>query len=68
MSQKTIFRLKGGLQKYDWGKTGSSSLAARLAPNAVGEGFKLDEQESYAEVRLGLSISERVICFLLTPR
>lgn len=50
MPRRNIFRLKGGLQQYDWGKTGSSSVAARLASNAIGGDFRINEQESYAEV------------------
>lgn len=48
-----LIRLKGAVQQYLWGRTGSASLAARLAPNAVGPEFKLDEKESYAEVWMG---------------
>ncbi|PCH42743.1 mannose-6-phosphate isomerase [Wolfiporia cocos MD-104 SS10] len=49
----SLCRLKAAVQKYPWGRTGSSSLAARLAPNAIGPDFKVDESESYAEIWMG---------------
>lgn len=53
MSPKPIHRLKCPVQNYDWGKRGSKSLVARLAPEACGPDFKLDETEAYAEVSNG---------------
>lgn len=53
-----LIRLKGAVQQYPWGRTGSASLAARLAPNAVGPEFKLDEKESYAEVCVYMSLCD----------
>ena len=48
-----VFRLKGSIQTYDWGKKGSSSLVAQLSRGAVKEDFELDEDTSYAEVSIG---------------
>lgn len=51
MSQpKSVYRLSCKVQDYDWGKSGSSSLVAQLAPNAKGPAFTLSEDGSYAEV------------------
>ncbi|KAI0671529.1 mannose-6-phosphate isomerase [Trametes maxima] len=52
-AQKNLIRLKVATQQYDWGKSGSTSLAARLGKNAVGHGLKIDEGKSYAEVWMG---------------
>lgn len=49
-SHKNLIRLKAAAQEYEWGRTGSASLAARLGGNAIGQGFQIDEQKSYAEV------------------
>ncbi|OSD06393.1 mannose-6-phosphate isomerase [Trametes coccinea BRFM310] len=51
--QKNLIRLKAATQEYEWGKTGSDSLAAQLAKNALGHGFQVDETKSYAEVWMG---------------
>ncbi|EIW57378.1 mannose-6-phosphate isomerase [Trametes versicolor FP-101664 SS1] len=50
---KNLIRLKAAAQEYEWGRTGSASLAARLGGNAIGQGFKIDEQKSYAEIWMG---------------
>ncbi|KAI0073128.1 mannose-6-phosphate isomerase [Panus rudis PR-1116 ss-1] len=50
---KALFRLKGSIQDYDWGKQGSTSLVARLGKNAIGDDFSLDEKGYYAEVWMG---------------
>ncbi|KAI9057211.1 mannose-6-phosphate isomerase [Trametes sanguinea] len=52
-SHKNLIRLKAATQEYEWGRTGSESLAARLAKNAIGHGFQVDEKKSYAEVWMG---------------
>ncbi|KZS95415.1 mannose-6-phosphate isomerase [Sistotremastrum niveocremeum HHB9708] len=49
----SVVRLKCSTQTYDWGKQGSESLVARLAPAAVGPEFELDENTSYAEIWMG---------------
>ena len=46
-----LFRLRGTGQDYEWGKPGSTSLAADLAQEGVGPDFKLDKNHPYAEVR-----------------
>ncbi|KZV69768.1 mannose-6-phosphate isomerase [Peniophora sp. CONT] len=48
-SQK-LFRLRGTVQDYEWGKFGSTSLAADLAQEGVGSDFKLDKNHPYAEL------------------
>ncbi|KAJ8473188.1 hypothetical protein ONZ51_g8024 [Trametes cubensis] len=50
---KNLIRLKAATQEYDWGKSGSASLAARLGQNAIGHGFQIDENKSYAEIWMG---------------
>ncbi|KAI0787856.1 mannose-6-phosphate isomerase [Fomes fomentarius] len=52
-SHRSLIRIQAAKQEYDWGRRGSSSLAARLAPNAIGHGFKIDESKSYAEIWMG---------------
>lgn len=47
---KSVYRLSCKVQEYDWGKGGSSSLVAQLAPNAKGPAFTLNKDGSYAEV------------------
>lgn len=44
-----VFKIAPGIQSYDWGKKGSSSLAAQLAEESVPD-FILDENKPYAEV------------------
>ena len=46
-----LIRLRGAVQEYDWGNTGSASLVAKLSQNALGPDFKVREDKSYAEVR-----------------
>ncbi|KAI0649334.1 mannose-6-phosphate isomerase [Trametes meyenii] len=50
---KSIIRLKAATQEYEWGRSGSTSIVARLGENAVGQGFRIDEERSYAEVWMG---------------
>ncbi|KAI0635738.1 mannose-6-phosphate isomerase [Trametes polyzona] len=52
-THKNLIRLKAAAQEYEWGRTGSASLAARLGKNAIGHGFQIDEKKSYAEVWMG---------------
>ncbi|KAI0710117.1 mannose-6-phosphate isomerase [Earliella scabrosa] len=52
-TRKNLIRLQAATQEYDWGRQGSSSLAARLGHNAVGHGFQIDETKSYAEIWMG---------------
>lgn len=51
-SKNNVFRLKGSLQTYDWGKSGSDSLVAKFLKNAIGEDDSLgiEENKHYAEV------------------
>ncbi|PSR70444.1 hypothetical protein PHLCEN_2v13695 [Hermanssonia centrifuga] len=49
---QNLIRLKGAVQEYDWGKEGSQSMVAHLAPNAIGEEFELEESKSYAEASM----------------
>ena len=51
-TRKNLIRIWAAKQEYDWGRQGSSSLAAQLASNAIGHGFEIDENKSYAEVSL----------------
>jgi len=51
-NMRNLIRLKGSIQEYDWGKQGSASLVARLAPNAVGQ-FSLQNDKTYAELWMG---------------
>ena len=48
---RNIFRLKGAIQEYEWGKPGSSSLVAKYAPASVGRDYNIEEDKNYAEVR-----------------
>ncbi|KAI0329097.1 mannose-6-phosphate isomerase [Cubamyces sp. BRFM 1775] len=52
-THKNLIRLKAATQEYDWGKSGSASLAAQLGKNAIGHGFQIDENKSYAEIWMG---------------
>ncbi|VDB91497.1 unnamed protein product [Peniophora sp. CBMAI 1063] len=45
-----IFRLRGTVQDYEWGKLGSTSLAADLAQEGVGPEFELEKDHPYAEL------------------
>lgn len=51
-----VFKIAPGIQSYDWGKKGSSSLAAQFAEESI-PNFEVDEQKHYAEVGVVLSIS-----------
>jgi hypothetical protein len=51
-SPKPLLRLRGSVQDYDWGKPGSTSLVAKLAPEAVGPDFKVNADHHYAEVSI----------------
>ena len=44
-----IFKLTPGVQSYDWGKIGSTSLAAQFGEQCI-EGFVTDDKKPYAEV------------------
>jgi mannose-6-phosphate isomerase len=46
-----VFKLHPGVQSYDWGKIGKSSLAAQHAEQSV-KGFKADDSKPHAEVGL----------------
>ncbi|KAL1412490.1 Mannose-6-phosphate isomerase [Vanrija albida] len=47
-----VFKIAPGIQAYDWGKKGASSLAAQLAVESVPD-FEIDEAKSYAELWMG---------------
>jgi mannose-6-phosphate isomerase class I len=47
---KNVFRLRGSIQDYEWGKSGSTSLVAKLASESVGPDYKIDPNHTYAEV------------------
>ncbi|RSH81318.1 Mannose-6-phosphate isomerase [Apiotrichum porosum] len=49
---RPVFKLAPGIQSYDWGKPGSSSLAAQLARESVPD-FEVDENKKYAELWMG---------------
>ncbi|ORX37362.1 putative mannose-6-phosphateisomerase [Kockovaella imperatae] len=51
--QPGLLRLSAHPNNYEWGKVGSDSLAAKVAPAAEGSGFELDEQKPYAELWMG---------------
>ncbi|KAL5519949.1 hypothetical protein ACEPAG_1609 [Sanghuangporus baumii] len=53
MTTSNIFRLKGSIQEYDWGKPGSSSLVAKFAHAAVGQDFEVSDSRNYAEIWMG---------------
>jgi hypothetical protein len=51
-STNHIFKLSPGIQSYDWGKIGKSSLAAQFGEICLkDEEFHVDEDKAYAEVR-----------------
>ncbi|CBX93568.1 similar to mannose-6-phosphate isomerase [Plenodomus lingam JN3] len=52
MVQK-VLQLKCNCNQYPWGKKGSDSIAARLCEKTPGTDFKIDENNSYAEMWMG---------------
>ncbi|ODN99077.1 mannose-6-phosphate isomerase [Cryptococcus amylolentus CBS 6273] len=48
----SLFKIAPGVQSYDWGKKGSSSLAAQLGTTSIPD-FKIDESKTYAELWMG---------------
>jgi mannose-6-phosphate isomerase len=52
-SPKILLRLRGYVNDYDWGKSGTTSLVAQLASEAVGPDFKVDPKHTYAELWAG---------------
>lgn len=48
--QNRIIRLACQVQQYGYGKKGSNSLAARFALATPENNFKIDENQTYAEV------------------
>lgn len=44
-----VFKVAPGIQSYDWGKKGSSSLAAQFAMESVPD-FEVEDGKTYAEV------------------
>jgi mannose-6-phosphate isomerase class I len=58
---KHVFRLRGSIQDYDWGRKGSESIVAKFASEAVGPDYKVDPDHTYAEVR---TISKTKFCVL----
>lgn len=51
MTTNNIFRLRGSVQNYEWGRKGGDSLVASLGPRAIGDDFEFSEDQFYAEVR-----------------
>lgn len=49
VSSPPAFKVAPGVNSYDWGKRGSSSLVAQLATESVPD-FVIDENKTYAEV------------------
>jgi mannose-6-phosphate isomerase len=45
-----VLQLRCDCNQYPWGKQGRESLAATLCEKTPGNGFKLDENKSYAEM------------------
>lgn len=63
-SPPPILRLAPGLQSYDWGKLGSSSLAAQFAERCLAnEQFQAVDTKPYAELWMGThpNVPSRVI-------
>ena len=56
-----IFKITPGVQSYDWGKIGSTSLAAQFGERCI-EDFTTDDSKPYAEVRNWF-----VRCYLVSP-
>ncbi len=56
MSGTPVLKLAPGIQSYDWGKKGSSSLAAQLGRGCIPD-FEIDEGKTYAEVRDAMHLS-----------
>lgn len=44
-----VFHVTPGVQSYDWGKMGKSSLAAQFGEKSI-DGFRTDDSKPYAEV------------------
>ena len=60
-----VFKIAPGIQSYDWGKKGRSSLAAQLAEESVPD-FQVDKNKPYAEVRRPLTLpSVTALCCAL---
>jgi len=49
----SVIQLECQCNNYDWGKTGSESLAAKYAAATPGGHFKLDSKKEYAEMWMG---------------
>ena len=45
-----VIQLSCSCNEYPWGKQGRESLSATLCEKTPGNGFKLDESKSYAEM------------------
>jgi hypothetical protein len=50
-SFQPIFKITPGVQSYDWGKIGSTSLAAQFGERCI-DGFTTDDKKPYAEVSI----------------
>ena len=55
----TVMELKGSIQKYAWGKKGSTSLVAQLAKSS-GD-LEINENENYAELWIGTHPSGQAV-------
>jgi mannose-6-phosphate isomerase len=49
--QVPLIRLQCGVNSYDWGKIGKSSTAAKCAAATPADGFSIQDDKPYAEVR-----------------
>ncbi|EIN12725.1 mannose-6-phosphate isomerase [Punctularia strigosozonata HHB-11173 SS5] len=63
VDQKNIVRIRGSIQQYEWGKPGSSSLAAKFAAESVGSDQYIDENQTYAELWMGTHTNGPAVLF-----
>ena len=60
----TVFKVVPTTQQYDWGKKGRSSSVAQFADAYKSQGFKIDDESPYAEVRTFFALN---YSYLKTP-
>jgi mannose-6-phosphate isomerase len=49
--QVPLLRLQCGVNSYEWGKKGDDSAAAKFAAATPADGFSIQSDKPYAEVR-----------------
>jgi mannose-6-phosphate isomerase class I len=54
-SFEPIFKITPGVQSYDWGKIGSTSLTAQFADKCI-DGFVTQDDKPYAEASRKTSV------------